>query len=341
MATMGRSPFVAAVVTTVWLGLALGCKPSGGGGGGGGGPAPSSTSTATATSADGGATPAAATPGTSPKTATANCPPATGLQLADVSYQADIEPLLDAYCITCHRPGGPAPGQDLTTYAGAKQFAAASLAQIQAGRMPQGSAPLASADVTKFQAWIAGGMLESSGGGQPVAGAPTDPAGTATPAPATPCGTPVATTPASNGGSALPPGATAGGSPGLPTAGNVTPATPTSSDPWSPLVNPPGFQDCVKAGRVFDRIGSQCTQTPVATTYPCTEAGIKQVFTGINVNVEAQLAGLLSQGFQPDQCGLLQSDPVVFFVHRVGTAIDPGFQVKYLCRMGSAACPVH
>jgi|WetSurMetagenome_2_1015567.scaffolds.fasta_scaffold674380_2 hypothetical protein len=70
-----------------------------------------------------------------------------------VSYAQDIQPLLEKYCTSCHSSSG---GQNpyLDTYTTAKNGAASSLAEVQNGGMPPGSAKMQPSEVALLEAWI-------------------------------------------------------------------------------------------------------------------------------------------------------------------------------------------
>jgi len=72
------------------------------------------------------------------------------------TYTADVKPIFDTNCVACHRAGGASAGIALDTHASASSGAAASLASIQAGRMPPGGA-LSSAQIQTIADWITDG----------------------------------------------------------------------------------------------------------------------------------------------------------------------------------------
>jgi len=82
-----------------------------------------------------------------------------GLQLQDQpTYLADIKPLVDKQCITCHNPNGNSP--DLTDYAKLKAHAESSRTEISAGSMPLIGA-LETANMELFERWVELDMPES------------------------------------------------------------------------------------------------------------------------------------------------------------------------------------
>jgi hypothetical protein len=84
---------------------------------------------------------------------------------AKVYYKDKIKNFFDAKCMNCHATQAP----NLGTYANVKAQAAASLAAINAGRMPKGGV-VGQTDKDALKAWIDGGMLEAE---TPAAGTGT------------------------------------------------------------------------------------------------------------------------------------------------------------------------
>ena len=101
---------------------------------------------------------------------------------ATVGYTESIKPYLDDTCVGCHRTGGLPP--DLSSYSTAKAAAAVSLASMNKGTMPPGSASGATTlEKATFAAWIAGGTPESiptTQSGTTKSPVPQSPAATAT-----------------------------------------------------------------------------------------------------------------------------------------------------------------
>jgi hypothetical protein len=96
-----------------------------------------------------------------------------------VTWHGAAKPVLDRYCTTCHQPGGIGP-MSLTTYSQAKTWAAASVAQVNAGLMPPWM-PSAScrsylderrispAEVATLNQWLKAGTPEGSPAEAPAA----------------------------------------------------------------------------------------------------------------------------------------------------------------------------
>jgi peroxiredoxin len=88
---------------------------------------------------------------------------------ADVTFHKDVEPILQAHCQSCHRPGQVGPFS-LMTYKQAKKWMDTSLEEIEAKRMPPwkpapndhlADARSLPADAVKtLQAWVERGMPE-------------------------------------------------------------------------------------------------------------------------------------------------------------------------------------
>ena len=55
-----------------------------------------------------------------------------------LSFQDDMQPLLDQYCISCHSSEGSQSSSDLTTYEGAKEWGNESAERVISGNMPIG-----------------------------------------------------------------------------------------------------------------------------------------------------------------------------------------------------------
>lgn len=75
------------------------------------------------------------------------------------SFSADIQPWIDAQCVSCHGAVSPQAGLDLTTHANVSSNAANILDRIsrEAGDgllMPQGSTPLDDCTIEGFSVWI-------------------------------------------------------------------------------------------------------------------------------------------------------------------------------------------
>jgi hypothetical protein len=211
---------------------------------------------------------------------------------------------------------------------------------MQGGSMPK-AGPLPSNQVQLFQAWINNGMPQSptDPGGSSASGSSntgtTNVGSSGTPTTSQPC------TPVTGGSSTI--GSTVGSTTvGSTTVGTngVPPISGTpSGDPFDDLINPPAFTQCKAQGFVFDRTQSVCRQVKIATSYSCNDQGIIEAFQKAGVGIQGNLQQVESAGFQIDQCGELNGDPVVYFLMK--DTSDPDaikVQIKKLCKQGSPAC---
>lgn len=80
----------------------------------------------------------------------------------NVSFTADIQPIINANCVSCHTAGGSAPG-DFTTYVGIKSKvdngSFNNRVLVQKNMPPSG--PLSTCEQTKIQKWIDNGALNN------------------------------------------------------------------------------------------------------------------------------------------------------------------------------------
>jgi len=130
---------------------------------------------------------------------------------------------------------------------------------------------------------------------------------------------------------------TIGGSGGLPT----TLGTATSGEIQSEiqtLLNPPQLAACQAQGHLYDRATGACDQATVATSYPCTDAGVIGEFKQFGVDPTSTIQSWETQGFKVDQCGTFNGDPLVYYVASNGNSGQASVQIKELCRAGSPAC---
>lgn len=78
-----------------------------------------------------------------------------------ISYSADIKPIIDRNCISCHTPGGQQSTSPLNTHAQLNAFSANSelmnrIRGIGVSLMPP-TAPLTNCDQQKIEAWVRAG----------------------------------------------------------------------------------------------------------------------------------------------------------------------------------------
>lgn len=82
-----------------------------------------------------------------------------------VKYTTDVKPIIDANCIGCHSPGGPASPYPLTNYDQVKNNIDKIIDRIQRpngdpGKMPQGGS-LSPSQINTFIKWKADGLIEN------------------------------------------------------------------------------------------------------------------------------------------------------------------------------------
>lgn len=86
---------------------------------------------------------------------------------ANMSYAADIQPILQQYCVGCHSGSSPSGGVSYSSYAGVKagadnQSLMGTIRHLSGfSPMPKGANPLSSCSVSKIQAWIDAGALNN------------------------------------------------------------------------------------------------------------------------------------------------------------------------------------
>jgi hypothetical protein len=121
--------------------------------------------------------------------------------------------------------------------------------------------------------------------------------------------------------------------------GTTSVSSTDTAQALSALLNPQGLVDCRNLGKVYDRANQVCTQVPLASDYQCNDAGVEGVFQRAGINVQSTIQGYEQSGFQIDQCGELNGDPLVYFIlpstQPDGTV---ALQIKKLCKQGSPAC---
>lgn len=81
-----------------------------------------------------------------------------GGAVAHPTYEKDIKPIMDNYCVSCHNANGPSP--DLTNYTDVKNSAESVYSEILSGDMPQGGTKLNNNTIQTFQNWINDGAPE-------------------------------------------------------------------------------------------------------------------------------------------------------------------------------------
>ena len=82
-----------------------------------------------------------------------------------VTWTVDIQPMLQANCVSCHSGASPSGGKDLSTYANVKTYLGGAVSRMNKPLgdpliMPP-SGPLSTCSLTKLDAWVAAGALEN------------------------------------------------------------------------------------------------------------------------------------------------------------------------------------
>lgn len=82
-----------------------------------------------------------------------------------MSFSQDIQPIFNAYCISCHSGAAPASGRDFTTYQGVFDntgvITGAIKHEIGFIPMPDGTGQIPACSISKIEAWIAQGALNN------------------------------------------------------------------------------------------------------------------------------------------------------------------------------------
>lgn len=121
---------------------------------------------------------------------------------AKASYDADIKPILDRSCTSCHKAGGSQSSRPMTNWTEVQALKAAIALSGTKGTMPPG-APLAEADKKKLKDWQDSGFPETGNGATNTANnGATLPGGNLPGSGATPPGS--TTTPGATGGQPTP-----------------------------------------------------------------------------------------------------------------------------------------
>jgi len=88
-----------------------------------------------------------------PPTGNDNCPSVSeSCPSPPPSWMKDVQPLIQGYCATCHRPGGTGQTNDLTTYANVYDQRTEVLLQVYTCKMPL--SPLSEAQRETIVAWV-------------------------------------------------------------------------------------------------------------------------------------------------------------------------------------------
>ena len=89
----------------------------------------------------------------------------TPCDVSSVTWTVDIQPMLQAQCVSCHSGASPSGGKDLSTYANVKLYLGGAVSRMNKPLgdpliMPP-SGPLATCILNKLDAWVAAGALEN------------------------------------------------------------------------------------------------------------------------------------------------------------------------------------
>lgn len=76
----------------------------------------------------------------------------------DITFSANVKPIIDSNCIQCHGNGGNFP--NLTTYNGVSANASIVKAEIVSRRMPQGGS-LTTEEIAAISCWVDSGALNN------------------------------------------------------------------------------------------------------------------------------------------------------------------------------------
>ena len=77
---------------------------------------------------------------------------------ADITFSANVKPIIDNNCIQCHSAGANFP--NLTTYNGVSANKDIVKAEVVSGRMPQGGS-LTQAEIKAIECWVDAGALNN------------------------------------------------------------------------------------------------------------------------------------------------------------------------------------
>jgi uncharacterized membrane protein len=96
-----------------------------------------------------------------------SCTSGNSCDTISVSYAADIQPILNTYCVTCHGSSNPNGGVSLNTYERVQQVANSGklygVISWASGfiKMPLGGNQVPGCDIEKIGAWISQGTLDN------------------------------------------------------------------------------------------------------------------------------------------------------------------------------------
>lgn len=95
------------------------------------------------------------------------CEDETNCVTVDMSFNNDIRPILQTYCIGCHGPVNPGGGYNFSNFSGVSvvvnnnKLLGSIRREVGFSPMPQGGAPLPQCSIDKITAWIAQGAKDN------------------------------------------------------------------------------------------------------------------------------------------------------------------------------------
>jgi hypothetical protein len=186
----------------------------------------------------------------------------------------------------------------------AKTALSSSIAEIEADKMPM-DAPLSSGQKEKFRAWRDAGAPELGGSSNTDTETDTYDSGEGS---SSDCGS-------SNGD------------------------TDEFGDGYNDLLNPEGLEECKDKGKIYDRKADECHKADIAE-FSCDKAGIVAAFKKAGISsAESNVSTILSNGWEIDQCGEYDGQPIVYFIMPGDNSGDTvSLKVKKLCNPNKSVC---
>jgi hypothetical protein len=110
-----------------------------------------------------------------------------------------------------------------------------------------------------------------------------------------------------------------------------------SAADWDDLLKSKEVEKCKDDGKIFDRLAEKCHKAKIAS-FDCSKSGVVAKFKESGINVGTQYEQFISDGYQLDQCGEYNKDPIVLFYKKKEEKEELKLLIKKLCKKGSAAC---
>jgi len=110
-----------------------------------------------------------------------------------------------------------------------------------------------------------------------------------------------------------------------------------SEDDWDELLKKKEVEKCRDKGNIYDRLKETCHKAKIAV-YKCDKAGIEAEFKRVGVDVTTHVTEFLTSGYDIDQCGQFNNEPIVLFYKKETIKDEIKLLIKKLCKMGSDAC---